>query len=83
MIPIKLRRALEARYPTCGVDACANDQFLQIDHVVPIEEGGETSIQNTWRICPHHHSLKTHAGWKVVGGPGAWDLRPSDDPDPP
>jgi hypothetical protein len=82
-IPTKLRRALEARYAVCGVKACANDRFLQIDHVVPMEAGGETNIHNTWRICPHHHFLKTHRGWKVVGEPGNWDLRPPDDPDPP
>jgi hypothetical protein len=82
-IPTKLRRALESRYPTCGVRACANDRFLQIDHVVPVAEGGETNIHNTWRICPHHHFLKTHRGWKVVGEPGNWDLVPPDGADPP
>jgi Domain of unknown function (DUF222) len=82
-IPMKLRRALEARYPTCGVKSCANDQFLQIDHVVPIEEHGETSIHNTWRICTHHHHLKSYFGWKVIGEPGNWDLVPPDDRDPP
>jgi hypothetical protein len=82
-IPIKLRRALETRYPACGVKGCANDQFLEIDHVVPLAEGGETSIRNAWRICPHHHVLKTYFGWKVVGEPGNWDLVPPDHPDPP
>jgi hypothetical protein len=83
VIPAKLRRALEDRYPTCGVKSCANDQFLQIDHVVPLEARGETNVHNTWRICTHHHFLKTYAGWKVVGEPGNWDLVPPDDPDPP
>ena len=82
-IPTKLRRALETRYPVCGVKGCANDRFLQIDHVVPLAEGGETSIRNAWRICPHHHFLKTYFCWKVVGEPGNWDLVPPDDPDPP
>ena len=82
-IPIKLRRVLEARYPVCGVKGCSNDQFLQIDHVVPLAEGGETSIRNTWRICPHDHFLKTYCGWKVLGEPGNWDLVPPDDPDQP
>jgi Domain of unknown function (DUF222)/HNH endonuclease len=82
-IPVKLRRALEARYPTCGVKTCANDQFLQIDHVIPMADGGRTEIANAWRICPHHHVLKTYFGWKVIGEPGNWDLVPPDDPDPP
>ncbi|HUF83428.1 MAG TPA: DUF222 domain-containing protein [Acidimicrobiia bacterium] len=81
-IPAKLRRALEARYPTCGVKKCSNDQFLEIDHVVPLEAGGRTEVANTWRICGHHDHLKTYAGWKVVGEPGEWDLVPPDDPDP-
>jgi Domain of unknown function (DUF222)/HNH endonuclease len=75
-IPAKLRRALEATYPTCGVIGCANDQFLEIDHVVPIADGGATSIHNTWRLCPHHHDQKTHHGWKVTGEPGNWHLVP-------
>jgi 5-methylcytosine-specific restriction endonuclease McrA len=82
-IPAKLRRALTARYPTCGVKSCANDQFLEIDHVVPLAEGGRTELANAWRICSHHHVLKTYFGWKVVGEPGNWDLVPPDDPDPP
>jgi hypothetical protein len=82
-IPAKLRRALEARYPTCGRKTCANDRFLQIDHVIPVEEGGETSIDNTWCLCQHDHDLKTHCGWRVVGEPGNWDLVPPDHPDPP
>ena len=75
-IPAKLRRALEARYTTCGVKSCPNDQFLEVDHVVPIEEHGETNILNTWRICSHHHDLKTYGDWRVVGEPGNWDLVP-------
>jgi 5-methylcytosine-specific restriction endonuclease McrA len=82
-IPMKLRRALEARYPTCGVKGCANDHFLEIDHVVPLADGGRTELGNAWRICSHHHALKTYFGWKVVGEPGNWDLVPPDDPDPP
>ena len=62
-------------------DYLAN-QFLQIDHVVPLEAGGETNVHNTWRICPHHHFLKTYAEWTVIGEPGSWDLVPPDDPDP-
>jgi hypothetical protein len=82
-IPAKLRRALEARYPTCGVKACASDQFLEIDHVVPIEHHGPTELNNLWRICTHHHALKTHGGWTVIGENGDRDLVPPDGRDPP
>jgi 5-methylcytosine-specific restriction endonuclease McrA len=82
-IPIKLRRALEARYPACAVSTCANDQFLEIDHVVPLEEDGRTELDNLWRLCSQHHRLKTYEGWKVVGRNGTRDLVPPDHPDPP
>jgi hypothetical protein len=79
-IPAKLRRELATTYPVCGVTGCANDRFLEIDHVVPVCERGVTSRANTWRICPRHHFLKHHRGWTITGGPGHWDLVPPDDP---
>jgi Domain of unknown function (DUF222) len=75
-IPTKLRRAVEARYPTCGVEACANDHFLEIDHVVPLADHGCTEIDNLWRLCSHHHRLKTYGGWTVDATNGARDLVP-------
>jgi hypothetical protein len=66
-IPVALRRALETRYPSCGVIGCVQKDFLQIDHILPVEDGGETNVENTWRLCTHHHDLKTYAGWVVVG----------------
>ena len=82
-IPAKLRKALEARDPACPVQGCANDQFLEIDHIVPLAEGGRTELANLWRPCSHHHDLKTYFGWKVVGENGDRDLVPPDDSDPP
>ena len=82
-IPVKLRRALEAKYPTCPVKGCANDEFLEIDHIEPLAKGGRTELANLWRPCSHHHALKTYAGWKVVRINGELDLVPPDDPDPP
>jgi hypothetical protein len=79
-IPVTLRRYLEATYPVCGVPGCSNVRFLEIDHVVPLSEGGATSRKNCWRICPHHHALKHHDGWRVTGEPGSWNLVPPDDP---
>jgi hypothetical protein len=72
---VKLRRALESRYPTCGVRSCANDQSLEIDRIVPLEDHGRTEVGNLWRLCSHHRP-KTYAGWKVVGTNGDRDLLP-------
>ena len=82
-IPAKLRRALEARYPVCGVTGCDNQYFLQIDHIVAIVDHGPTDIGNTWRICSHHHDLKTYCGWVVIGDGDSRTLVPPDDPEPP
>jgi hypothetical protein len=76
VIPRALRRRLETMYPTCGQIGCGYRQHLEIDHVVAREDGGLTVITNLWRLCPHHHRLKTHHGWKVVGTPGHWRLVP-------
>ena len=73
-----LRRALEARYPSCAVFGCCATEFLQIDHIVPVEAGGATSIENTWRLCTHHHDLKTYGGWIVHGEGAARTLVPPD-----
>jgi hypothetical protein len=79
-IPAALRRALEARYPTCGVTGCDASTFLQIDHITPIEAGGETNLENTWRLCTHHHDLKSYRCWRVVGNGASRTLLPPGSP---
>jgi hypothetical protein len=74
---------LEQQYPVCGVPGCDVDSHLEIDHVIPREEGGRTEQNNLWRICWHHHRLKTNQHWKVTGTPHNWDLVPPDDRGPP
>jgi hypothetical protein len=57
---------------------------LQIDHIIAVTDQGPTSDANLWRLCPHHHTLKTIYGWRVVSDPdGIRRLVPRDDPDPP
>jgi len=71
-IPAKLRTALEARDTACVVPGCDASEGLEIDHIVPLAEGGPTSIENLARLCRWHHSLKTHRGWRLAGKPGEW-----------
>jgi HAMP domain-containing protein len=71
-IPAKIRTALEARDVTCVVPDCDERDDLEIDHILPMGDGGETSLGNLARLCRWHHSLKTHRGWRLAGSPGAW-----------
>ena len=65
-IPMPVRRSVERRYPRCGVGGCGHTERLQIDHIVALADSGPTSTENLWRLCPHHHTLKTLYGWRVV-----------------
>jgi hypothetical protein len=58
----------------CGADALV--VLAEGGARKPVSAGGETSKENCWRICPHHHFLKHHRGWRITGGPGHWDLVP-------
>lgn len=71
-IPAHLRSALEVRDPTCVVPDCNRRYGLEIDHIVPFADGGETTIANLARLCRWHHSQKTHRGWRLEGHPGEW-----------
>jgi hypothetical protein len=71
-IPARLRTALEARDQTCVVDGCDERESLEIDHVIPLAEGGPTRLDNLARLCRYHHAMKTHRGWMLSGRPGAW-----------
>jgi hypothetical protein len=82
-IPAALRKWLERAYPRCGVAGCGNDHRLQIDHIIAVEDHGPTCRDNLWRLCVHHHKLKTFYRWRVVEHNGIRQIVPPDDPDPP
>ena len=77
-VPRRLRRALEAREPTCAVPGCDARENLEIDHLVPWAEGGPTTLDNLVRLCGWHHGLKTHRGFRLAGRPGEWTWRGPD-----
>ena len=53
---------------------------LEIDHrIIPVVEGGETALWNLARICSRHHYLRHHKGFRLEGGPGAWQWLPPDE----
>ena len=78
-IPTPLHRWVEEAYPACGRVRCDSTFRLEIDHIIPVADGGPTAKHNLWRLCGHDHHLKTYCGWTVQRGPdGHLDLVPPD-----
>ncbi len=71
-IPTHIDSALSSRDRVCAVPGCDIAFGLERDHIVPIEDGGQTELSNLVRLCHRHHFLKTHRYWRLLGGPGNW-----------
>jgi hypothetical protein len=55
-IPVPIRRALDARDPTCVWPGCES-RFVQGHHLQFWAEGGETKLDNLCNLCSRHHHL--------------------------
>jgi hypothetical protein len=51
------QRALRKRSPHCQYPGCTASRELEAHHVVPVERGGETELDNLILLCPRHHKL--------------------------
>lgn len=61
-------RALVARDGGCRwADCHMPAQFCDVDHLVPWEHGGTTTLDNLVLWCRHHHTVKHLPGTKVIG----------------
>jgi hypothetical protein len=59
---------------TCAVPGCPKRLGLERDHrCVDFGDDGPTELDNLVRLCPEHHDLKTHGGWRLEGKPGSWE----------
>jgi hypothetical protein len=70
-----LRTGLVFRDRCCVVPRCGVAYGLEIDHVVPMEEGGLTRLDNLALLCHHHHRMKTYDGW-ILARTGPTDEDP-------
>ena len=76
-----MEAALMVRDRTCATPLCGKRLGLQVDHrVVDYGDDGPTELDNLVRLCPEHHHLKTHGGWRLEGRPGAWKSIAPDHP---
>jgi len=82
-IPDKLRLALEARDQVCVALGCNVRDGLEIHHIDPVDNNGETSLENCCRLCRWHHYLCTHQRWRVEPTPEGWRVTPPDNRAPP
>ena len=78
-IPARLRSAIEELHPECDVEGCHVTRHLEIDHNLPIEEGGPTAQWNLDRLCGHHHEHKHRLGLRLEGPPGLMRFAPACD----
>ncbi|MBT2585159.1 HNH endonuclease [Arthrobacter sp. ISL-95] len=69
--PRRLRRFVETRDHTCRTPYC-DAPIRHIDHIVPWQGGGETSLANAAGLCEACNHTKENPGWtaKVTSGNG-------------
>ncbi len=51
------QRALYKRSAHCQYPGCTAARELEAHHVIPVEHGGKTEIDNLILLCPRHHKL--------------------------
>jgi hypothetical protein len=69
--PVDLYNAIVLRDGGCRIGACdAPPSWCDVHHVVPWEDGGETSIDNGALACRRHHRAVHHGGFRFKLLPG-------------
>ena len=51
------QRALHKRSSHCQYPGCTAARELEAHHLVPVERGGKTELDNLILLCPRHHKL--------------------------
>jgi Domain of unknown function (DUF222) len=81
-IPAHLRTAVEELYRECVVEGCHVNRHLEIDHNVPIAEGGPTALWNLNPLCAFHHEFKHAHDLRLEGEGTRKRLVPGPSPPP-
>ena len=85
-VPVRLRRALEARDRHCRFPGChTHVRRCHAHHVHEWEHGGSTDLDNCVLLCVRHHHAVHEGGWSITrtaglppGGTGFWEFTPPD-----
>ncbi|HEY0903825.1 MAG TPA: HNH endonuclease [Marmoricola sp.] len=63
-VPAWLAERVRLRDRTCVHPYCNRPaRGCDLDHIVPFDDGGSTSLDNLACLCRLHHRMKTHGGW--------------------
>ena len=66
-IPAHLRTAVDEKFQECCIEGCHETRHLEIDHNIPIEQGGRTELDNLSRPCAFHHRYKHQHNLRLAG----------------
>jgi hypothetical protein len=68
------RRAIALRDGGCAFPGCDQPMaWCDVHHVVPVERGGRTDLDNLVALCRHHHTVSHRPGWALeVTRPGTY-----------
>jgi hypothetical protein len=59
------------------VPGCGKRLGLQADHCYrDYADDGPSELENLALLCPAHHDMKTHGGWKLSRHDDAWQWIP-------
>src|SRR4051794_5607473 len=63
----RLAEVVRLRDRTCVFPWCQRPaRSCDLDHIVPFDDAGETSVSNLACLCRLHHRMKTHGGWNYA-----------------
>lgn len=58
--PDKVKAYVRGRDGTCIFPGCTRSAWsCQLDHRIPYDDGGQTTADNLYCLCAHHHNFKT------------------------
>lgn len=70
-----MRNAVIARDGTCIFPGCERAAAsCQLDHRIPFDEGGPTTVSNLFALCARHHNVKTDRRAYYVPDPETGDI---------
>ncbi|MDO9455793.1 MAG: HNH endonuclease, partial [Nocardioides sp.] len=68
-----IREQVRLRDGTCVFPGC-HRRHVDLDHIVPFDADGPTSVENLAMLCRRHHRAKTHGHWSYrVLEPGLYE----------